>query len=177
MRAVFLDRDGVVVKDKGYHYMISDLELMEGAAGAIAKLNKMGYLAIIVSNQSGIARGYFSEKALLQFNEHLLKELDALGAKVDGIYYCPHHPTEAKVKKYLIDCECRKPKPGMLLEAANDHNIDLSKSWMVGDKETDVKAGLAAGCKTIYIGAEKNKLADGNAANITEAVDIILSTP
>jgi len=175
MIAVFLDRDGVVIKDKNYQYKVADLELIEGASDSIKRLNAAGFLVIIVSNQSGIARGYFTEKDLEEFNSALLSEFKERGAMIDAIYYCPHHPTEAKVKKYMVECDCRKPKPGILLKAAKEHGIELSKSWMIGDKESDVFAGKAAGCRTVLIG-RKNALADYSAKDLNEAVDYILRT-
>jgi len=108
-------------------------------------------------------------------NSHLFAELKKQGAKIDAVYYCPHHPTEAKIKKYLVDCDCRKPKPGMLLKAAKEHGITLADSWMVGDKGSDVKAGKAAGCRAILIGKEKNAEADATVADISAAADAILA--
>jgi D-glycero-D-manno-heptose 1,7-bisphosphate phosphatase len=174
MKAVFLDRDGVVVEDKHYQFKTSDMRILDGVPEAIARLNKAGYLVVIISNQSGVARGYFTEKDVRAFNEHLVAELKTRGARIDAVYYCPHHPTKAKVEKYRVDCDCRKPKPGMLIKAAKEHDIVLSGSWMVGDKDSDVQAGKSAGCRTICIGEGKSA-ADATAPDIRGAVDIILS--
>jgi len=175
MKAVFLDRDGVVVADRNYQFRISDMEILEGVPEAIISLNEAGFQVIIVSNQSGVARGYFSEKDVRKFNDYLASELKKAGARIDGMYYCPHHPTEAKVAKYRKDCDCRKPKPGMLLCAARDHNISLPKSWVVGDKDSDIGAGKAAGCRTIFVGKDQSKAADFFAKDLKDAVARILS--
>ncbi len=175
MKAVFLDRDGVVVADGNYQFKTSDMKILDGVPQAIIRLNQAGYLVIIVSNQSGVARGYFTEADVVSFNTYLVVELKKAGAKIDAAYYCPHHATEAKVKKYLLDCDCRKPKPGMLIRAAKEHGISLSESWMIGDKISDVKAGKSAGCRTVYIGKEKNSGADATVAAISNAVEFILS--
>jgi D-glycero-D-manno-heptose 1,7-bisphosphate phosphatase len=173
MKAVFLDRDGVIVVDKNYQYKILDLELIEGAGKAIARLNDAGYLVIVVTNQSGIARGYFTEEDLNKFNSAMNVELGKEGAKVDSIYYCPHHPDNGS-ENYRQNCSCRKPKPGMLLKAAEAHNVNLHESWMVGDKETDIQAGAAAGCRTIFIRKDSNTESKHTARNLNEAVDYIL---
>jgi len=172
MKAVFLDRDGVITVDKSYQYQTHDLELIPGAAAAIKKLKAGGYLAIIITNQSGVARGYFTEDDLLAFNSHMLKVLENEGAKADAVYYCPHLKG-AKIAYYRKDCACRKPKPGMLIKAAKEYGVDLSRSWVVGDKASDVDAGKAAGCRTILIGKEKGK-ADALAKDLSEAVEYIL---
>ena len=164
-RAVFLDRDGVIVKDTGYTHKIEDLEIIDGAAEAIKTFNKADFLVIIISNQSGIARGLYREENLEIFNQEMIKRLKVLGAKIDSIYFCPHHPTEANVERYNRVCECRKPAPGMILKASKEHNIDLKHSWMIGDRESDIKAGKTAGCKTILIGRD--------AKNLNEAAKMI----
>ena len=157
-RAVFLDRDGVIVKDKGYVHKIEDLEIIDGAAEAIKNFNKANFLVIVISNQSGIARGLYREEDLETFNREMIKRLNILGAKIDGIYFCPHHPKEAKVERYNRVCECRKPAPGMILKASKEHNVDLKHSWIIGDQESDVTAGKKAGCKTILIGRDAKDL-------------------
>lgn len=172
MKAVFLDRDGVVVADKGYVYKRSDFELLVGVPEAIKKLNRANFLVIIVTNQSGVARGYYSEDDLKLFNSYMISKLEKHGAKIDAIYYCPHYK-EAKLDEYRKDCECRKPKPGMLVKAAKEYGIDLNASWVVGDKISDVLAGKAAGCKTLFIGKEKGG-ADVFAKDLNEAVDYII---
>ena len=170
-KAVFLDRDGVLIEDTGYPHSIEKMKILAGTSDAIKRLKKAGYLIIIVSNQSGIARGLFTEKEFEEFNKKLVYELRKEGAIIDAVYYCPHHP-EGKVEKYKKICECRKPKPGMLLKAAREHNISLQNSWMIGDKEEDIIAGKAAGCKTIRID-EKGEKTDFSAKTLLDAVDII----
>lgn len=156
-RAVFLDRDGTINKYVGFLRNIDDFELMPGAAAAIRKINESGYLAIVVTNQPVIARGEVSLGELQEIHNKMETLLGAEGAYVDAIYFCPHHPHKGYAgerPEFKIECECRKPKPGMLLKAAEDFNIDLSRSWMIGDSENDVKAGMAAGCSTMLIDAE-----------------------
>lgn len=154
-KAVFLDRDGTINKYVGFLRNIDDFELIDGVAEAIRKINESGYLAIVVTNQPVIARGEVSFAELEEIHNKMETLLGKEGAYLDAIYYCPHHPHkgyEGERPELKIDCECRKPKPGMLLKAAEDFNIDLSQSWMVGDGENDIKAGIDAGCKTVLIG-------------------------
>lgn len=156
-KAIFLDRDGTINKYVGFLRKIDEFELLPGVEEAIKKINESGYLAIVVTNQPVIARGEVTVKELNEIHKKLETELGYKGAYIDGLYYCPHHPHkgyEGEIPELKIDCECRKPKPGMLLKAAEDFNIDLSQSWMIGDGENDVKAGKAAGCKTTLIGQE-----------------------
>ena len=156
-KAIFLDRDGTINKYVGFLRDIDEFELIDGAAEAIRLINESGYLAIVVTNQPVIARGEVSFEELDAIHNKMETLLGAEGAYIDAIYYCPHHPHkgyEGEVTELKIDCDCRKPKPGMLLKAAQDFNIDLSQSWMIGDGENDVKAGQAAGCKTALIGSE-----------------------
>ncbi|MCR4739719.1 MAG: D-glycero-beta-D-manno-heptose 1,7-bisphosphate 7-phosphatase [Lachnospiraceae bacterium] len=153
-KAVFMDRDDTIIKDVGFLSDIDDLELLEGAASAIKKINELGYLAIVITNQPVIARGELTFKGLEEIHKKLETLLGAEGAYLDGIYFCPHHPDaghEGEIKELKIVCDCRKPKPGMILRAAKEHNIDLSASVMVGDKDKDVMAGKAAGTKTVLI--------------------------
>jgi len=172
MKAVFLDRDGVIIVDKNYQYKTEDLEFIPGSPNAIKQLNDAAYKVILISNQSGVARGYFTEDDLKKFNKHLAEELEKRGAKLDAVYYCPHHK-EGKIEEFAKECGCRKPKPGMLLKASQEHEIDLSSSWMVGNEPKDIEAGKAAGCKTISTGSEKGE-ADFIAKDLNEAVKIIL---
>lgn len=154
-KAVFLDRDGTINKYVGFLRNIDDFELLPGVADAIKKINVSGYLAIVVTNQPVIARGEVSFKELEQIHNKMETLLGASGAYLDSIYFCPHHPHKGykgERPELKFDCECRKPKPGMLLKAAEDFNIDLSQSWMIGDEENDIKAGIAAGCHTALIG-------------------------
>lgn len=154
-KAVFLDRDGTINKYVGFLRDIDEFALIPGVAEAIKAINASGYLAIVVTNQPVIARGEVTYEQLQEIHYKMETLLGAKGAYLDRIYFCPHHPHkgyEGEVSKLKIECKCRKPKPGMLLKAADDFNIDLSKSWMVGDSENDIRAGKAAGCRTALIG-------------------------
>ena len=162
-RAVFLDRDGTVNVYKGFLTNIDEFELIDGVAEAIKKINSSGYLCILVTNQPVIARGEVTYEELEQIHNKLETLLGLQGSYIDGIYYCPHHPHkgyEGEVPELKIDCDCRKPKPGMLYKAAKDFNIDLSKSYMVGDSENDIKAGTLAGCKTVLVGMTQHDMYD-----------------
>jgi len=161
-KAIFLDRDGVI-NEIIYHkemgvidspFTVEQFKLLPNAAKAISKFHNLGYKVIIVSNQPGLAKDNFTLEIFEKMKEKMRKELKKNGAKIDAEYYCLHHPY-AKVKKYKKNCDCRKPKSGMLLKATKDHNIDLAQSWMIGDGITDIKAGQTAGCKTIFIGRMK----------------------
>ena len=154
-KAIFLDRDGTVNKYVGYLHNPEQLELLDGVGEAIRKINLSGYLAIVVTNQPVVARGEVTVEGLQEIHNKMETLLGKEGAYLDGIYYCPHHPDkgfDGEVKELKIVCECRKPKAGLLLQAAKDFNIDLSQSWMIGDSENDVLAGKNAGCKTALIG-------------------------
>jgi len=155
-KAIFLDRDGTINKYVGFLRNIEDFELIPGVEEAIKKINASGYLAIVVTNQPVIARGEVMVPQLQEIHNKMETLLGYKGAYVDAIYYCPHHPHKGyagEISELKFDCDCRKPKPGMLLQAAKDFNIDLSQSWMIGDGENDVKAGIAAGCKTVLVGS------------------------
>lgn len=145
--AVFLDRDGTLNIDKGYVHRIEDWEWIPGAIGAIAGFKKAGFLVIVVSNQAGIARGYYHEQDVFNLNVLINRELKEHGTVIDKFYHCPHHPEFGLVRA----CACRKPLPGMIEKAAQDFDIDLGRSWLVGDKASDVQAGLAAGVKAILV--------------------------
>ncbi len=154
-RAVFLDRDGTINKYVGFLRDIDDFELEEGAAQAVKLINGSGSLAIVATNQPVIARGEVTFGELSEIHNKMETLLGQEGAYLDGIYFCPHHPHkgyEGEIPELKFDCECRKPKAGMLLKAAEELNIDLSRSWMVGDGENDILAGKAAGCRTALIG-------------------------
>lgn len=156
-KAIFLDRDGTINKYVGFLRNIDDFELLSGVAEAIRKINESGYLAIVITNQPVIARGEVTWDQLEMIHNKMETLLGKEGAYLDKIYFCPHHPNkgfEGEISELKIDCECRKPKPGMLLKAAKDFNIDLSESWMVGDGKNDVLAGKNAGCRTALIGSE-----------------------
>ena len=154
-KAIFLDRDGVINKYVGFLRDINEFELLDGVAEAIKKINESGYLAIVVTNQPVIARGEVTYEELHEIHNKMETLLGQEGAYLDAIYYCPHHPHkgyEGEIPELKIECDCRKPKPGMLLQAAKDFNIDLKNSWMVGDSDTDIEAGKNAGCQTFLVG-------------------------
>lgn len=154
-KAVFLDRDGTINQYVGFLTKVDDFKLIEGAAQAIRAINRSGYLAIVATNQPVIARGEISFAELENIHCKMETLLGLEGAYLDAVYYCPHHPDKGykgEVPQLKINCRCRKPKPGMLIKAALDFNIDLSQSWMIGDSENDIKAGIAAGCRTALIG-------------------------
>jgi len=165
-KAVFLDRDNTIAKDVPYCSRPEDFELLPGVSEAISTLNKYGYKVVIITNQSGIARGYFTEETLELIHRKMIDELNKQGARIDRIYYCPHHPDE--------NCDCRKPKPKLIQVAAEDLNIDISQSYMIGDKQIDMKLAENAGCKAgIFIsGSITNK--ENNVKSFSEAVDRIL---
>lgn len=145
-KAMILDRDGTINVDKNYLYKSEDFEFIPGAPEAIKRFNDMNYLVIVISNQSGIARGYFTEEDLLVLHKYMDEELEKYGAHIDDYYYCPHLP-DAPVEKYRIDCNCRKPKTGLLEQAIQKYNIDLANSWVVGDRTRDVDGGVMLGMK------------------------------
>lgn len=156
-KAIFLDRDGTINRYVGFLRDIDDFELLGGVGQAIALINQSAFLTVVVTNQPVIARGEVTEDELSEIHRKMETLLGEDGAYVDDLYYCPHHPHKGyagEVESLKIDCECRKPKPGMLRQAAKDHHIDLSASWMIGDSESDILAGKAAGCRTAYIGSE-----------------------
>lgn len=155
-KAIFLDRDGTLNKYIGFLRDINEFELLDGVTDAIKAINNSGYLAIVVTNQPVIARGEVTVQQLEEIHNKMETLLGLEGAYIDAIYYCPHHPHkgyEGEVPELKFDCDCRKPKPGMILQAAQDFNIDLNNSWMVGDSENDIKCGLNAGCRTTLIGS------------------------
>ena len=162
-KAVFLDRDGTINKYVRFLRNIDDFELIDGVSEAIKKINQSGYLAIVVTNQPVIARGEVSWEELNEIHKKMATLLGKDGAYVDGIYICPHHPDkgfEGERPEYKIDCDCRKPKPGLLLQAAKDFNIDLSQSIMIGDRDRDVEAGEAAGLLKSFLLNENDNLKD-----------------
>lgn len=175
-KAIFLDRDGTINKYVGFLTDVDDFELIEGVSDAIKKINESGYLAIVVSNQPVIARGEVSIEELKEIHNKMETLLGSDGAYLDGVYYCPHHPQKGFVGErveYKIECECRKPKAGMLVYAEKDFNIDLSQSWMIGDSESDVLCGKKVSCSTAIIG-ENNVGADIEGKNLLDCVNKIL---
>jgi histidinol-phosphate phosphatase family protein len=149
-RAIFLDKDGTLVEDVPYNVDPAAIRLSAGAAAGLAALHAAGYRLVVVSNQSGVARGYFAEEALAGVEERLRELLAECGVPLAGFYYCPHHP-EGVHGRYAIACACRKPNPGLLLKAAVDHGIELRHSWLIGDILDDVEAGRRASCKTVLL--------------------------
>lgn len=148
-RAVFLDRDGTINLEKEYLYRIEEFEFVPGAPEAIRMLNQAGFFVVVVTNQSGVGRGYYGEEDLEKLHRHIARELELHGAHVDAWMYCPHHPDGRG--SYARTCTCRKPLPGMLCEAARRFDLLLDQSVMIGDKNVDVQAGRAAGCRSILV--------------------------
>jgi D-glycero-D-manno-heptose 1,7-bisphosphate phosphatase len=158
-RAVFLDRDGTLVHPRHYPSRPEQLLLYEGIGPELRRLQTAGFRLIVITNQAGIARGYFGEPELAAMHAHLAAELARLGVRLDGVYFCPHHP-EGVIPELAVACDCRKPAPGMLLRAAAEHAIDLGRSWFVGDILDDVEAGNRAGCGTILVDLGTESLPD-----------------
>lgn len=147
---VFLDRDGTINEERAYLSSMAQFRFIDGAARAVRLLKESGLKVVVVTNQAGVARGHFSEETVGHIHCTMERMLRAQGAHIDAVYYCPHHPTEG-VGLYRIECNCRKPKPGMLERAARELGIDLSKSWVVGDKISDLEAGHAVGCRIVLV--------------------------
>ena len=195
-KAIFLDRDGVIcemVYNREFGTIDSPLnpkefKLLPGASQAIKLFKKLGYLVVVVSNQPGVAKGKMTLELLGKIDKKMKRELKKNGATLDAVYYCLHHPDskQVKVRKYLKNCNCRKPKPGLILKAAKDFNIDLKKSFVIGDGLTDIQAGKRAGCKTIFLGSLKSYYCEAMqkreskpdfvAKNLLESVKIIKKT-
>ncbi|HEX3724188.1 MAG TPA: HAD family hydrolase [Nitrolancea sp.] len=148
--AVFLDRDGTLVEPRHYPSRPEDLILFPEIAPQLRHLRRAGFRLAVITNQSGIARGYFTEDDLTRMHVYLRANLHRLGVELDGFFHCPHHP-EGTVPEFAIECDCRKPEPGLLLTAAAQLNIDLASSWFIGDILNDVEAGNRAGCRTILV--------------------------
>jgi D-glycero-D-manno-heptose 1,7-bisphosphate phosphatase len=181
--AVFLDRYGTINVEENYLIDPAAFEFIPGVPQALKRLQDAGYLLVVVTNQSGVARGYFSMEQVRRLHDHMETLLQTYGVKLAGIYSCPHHPV-AGIGEYLTNCSCRKGEPGMLLQAAQDLAIDLRQSYMVGDKKADIEAGSAAGCRSILVktghGLKWLESAESRgadiAADLPEAVEIILSS-
>lgn len=179
-RAVFLDKDGTLIEDVPYNVNPDFIRLTEGAAEGLRLLHAAGYELIVITNQSGVARGYFEEAALQGVEQRLRELMAEAGAPLAGFYYCPHLP-EGSVKQYATDCDCRKPAPGLIQGAARELGLDLGQSWFIGDILNDIEAGHRAGCKTILIdnGNETEwqltpeRLPDRIATDLTEAARLI----
>jgi len=142
--AVFLDRDGIINKDRGYVHKIDEFHFIDGVFDACREMSKAGYRLIIITNQAGIARGYYTEEEFHYLTNWMLNEFRQHGIEIDDVYYCPHHPVHG-MGEYRCDCDCRKPAPGMILRAAKEHSLDLRHSILIGDKTTDIEAGRTAG--------------------------------
>ena len=178
-RAIFLDRDGTLVHARHYPSRPEQLVLYNGVDTGLRALQQAGFQLIVITNQAGIARGYFGESELALMHAHVEHELAQRGVQVDGFYHCPHHP-DGVVAGLSFACECRKPQPGMLLRAAADHAIDLARSWFVGDILDDVEAGRRAGCRTVLVDLGTESLPslplrtpDAVARNTVHALNII----
>lgn len=185
-RAVFIDRDGTISEEVGYINHPSRFRVFPYAAAAIKHLNDAGWLAIVVTNQAGVARGYFSEDMIQTVHAEMTKELENGGARLDAVYYCAHHPSVGE-PPYRFDCDCRKPKPGLISRAARDFDIDLAGSWMVGDRYSDVELARNAGVQSMFVlsgygrgewehqRSSWTKQPDLVAENLLEAVRVILA--
>jgi D-glycero-D-manno-heptose 1,7-bisphosphate phosphatase len=181
-RAVFLDRDGVVnalVYRPGEGqwdspYSLEELEVLPHAAEAVRRIKQMGFLAVVVSNQPGAAKGLCTEAWLNTLTARLRQELARGGALLDGVYYCLHHP-HALEDRYRQECSCRKPRPGLLLQAARDYGIDLGGSYLIGDRLADIEAGRAAGCRTIMVRSPASDLRDEHPVQPDRMCDDLLS--
>lgn len=184
--AVFLDRDGTLIEDVGYLDRVERLSIFSYSVESVRLLNRAGYKVVIITNQAGVARGFFKEAFLAEIHGEIRSRFAAGGATIEGVYYCPHHP-DATVPEYKRQCECRKPLPGLLRAAAQDLSLDLSRSFVVGDRWLDVRVGHAVGAESILIrtgygrSEELNKPADlpsvPVAENLVEAVSWILARP
>ena len=174
-KAIFLDRDGTLNIDHGYVHEIDQFQFIDGSIDTLKKLKEMGYLLVLVTNQSGIARGYFTEQQFLQLTEWMDWSLADRGVDLDGIYYCPHHPEG--IGEFKENCDCRKPKPGMLLQAIKELNIDPTYSVMVGDKVDDIKAGISAGVKINVLVKTGKAITDEGESLANYVLDSIAGLP
>lgn len=178
-KAIFLDRDGVINEDVGYVGSINRLKLFEDTEDSLKALHDLGFLLIVITNQSGVARGLFDTNDVDKVNQEINKRLfKKSNIKIDHFYVCPHHP-DATRPEYRISCDCRKPKPGLIHQAVKDYpDIELSKSWLIGDKSSDVEAGLSAGIRTIQIingQYEEDLRSWAKARSLSEACRMILA--
>jgi D-glycero-D-manno-heptose 1,7-bisphosphate phosphatase len=182
-KAIFIDKDGTLIEDVPYNVDPNKIKLSTNCLTGLRNLKEKGYLLVIISNQSGVARGYFKEKELPAVEQKINILLAEMQITLDGFYYCPHHP-EGNIDEYAIECDCRKPMPGLLLKAADEMGIDLNASWMLGDILNDVEAGNRAGCKSVLIdnGNETEWLSGewripwANVKSIDEAAEYILKS-
>ena len=149
-KAIFLDRDGTINIEKDYIYKPEDLVFEDGAIEALKTFKNLGYILIVITNQSGIARGYFTEDDLHRFNKNMNDLLKKDGVEIEEFFYCPHHPTKG-IGEYLVDCDCRKPNNKLIEEAIKKYDIDREKSFMIGDKKSDIGAGLKSNLRTVLV--------------------------
>jgi D-glycero-D-manno-heptose 1,7-bisphosphate phosphatase len=149
-RAVFIDRDGTISEEVGYVNHVSRYRVFPFAAEAVRALNEAGWLAVLVTNQAGVARGYFKEELIGAVHDLLAAELEKDGARLDAVYYCPHHPSVGE-PPYRFDCDCRKPRPGLIRRAAEELGVDLARSWMVGDRYSDTELARNAGVRAAFV--------------------------
>jgi rfaE bifunctional protein nucleotidyltransferase chain/domain len=184
-KAAFLDRDGVINLDRAYVHQWSEFEFVPGAVDAMRRLREAGYVLIVVTNQSGLARGMYTEAQFQELTQHMRAALAEAGAEVEAVYHCPHHP-KGSVPALAVDCDCRKPEPGMILQAAREHGLSLADSLLVGDKPSDIEAARAAGVGHAYIVRSDNSQsvdvateglagADAAYANLAACVDALLT--
>lgn len=178
-KAVFLDRDGTINVEKHYLYKPEDFEFLPGVIDGLKRLQDHGYLLVIITNQSGIARGYYTESDFHKLNDYMLTLLEKRGIHIAKVYYCPHLPN-GSIEGYRKECECRKPRLGMFYKAKEDFDIDMSKSWAVGDKFRDIEISKVSDCKGVLLSTNLN-IGDRNnsgkyfqASNFVEAVNIIM---
>lgn len=152
--ALFLDRDGVINEDVPYAHRRREIKFIDGIFELVAEAVRTDYAVIVVTNQAGIARGYYDEADFARLMDWMRRQFEARNGRIDGVYFCPHHPQHG-IGKYKLRCPCRKPAPGMILRAAAEHDLDLGASILIGDKETDIRAGGAAGIKKLFLLAEQ----------------------
>lgn len=163
-RAVFLDRDGTIIEDTGYPHERDKIKFLPRVSEAIRLLNQNGFKVIITTNQSGVARGYFTKETVQEINRYIQESLARQGATIDKMYYCPHH-VEGTIEEYRKECYCRKPNPGMIEEAIGEFDIDSRNSFVIGDKISDIEAGRRAGCKAILLVSEDSLNEEAEAAS------------
>ena len=168
-RAVFLDRDGTIIEDVSYLDGCSKIKFLPRVSEAIKLLNENGFRVIVTTNQSGVARGYFTEETLREINRYIEESLAKQGALIDKTYYCPHH-IEGIIEEYRKECHCRKPSPGMIEKAMREFGIDSKSSFVIGDKISDIEAGRRAGCKTILLIGEDPVSNENGIARIPDHV-------
>jgi D-glycero-D-manno-heptose 1,7-bisphosphate phosphatase len=172
----FLDRDGVLNIDHGYVHRPDQLEWIDGAPAAVRLLNEAGFVVVVVTNQSGVARGIYDEDTVQRFHDHMQGVLAQHGARIDAFYYCPHHP-DGPVAQYAMRCDCRKPGTGMLDQAAKDWPVDRARSFLIGDKDIDMQAASAFGIKGVMFDWRKDSLMDLVRNTVNSAADRRSRTP